>query len=316
MSTGTLILIIVLAAVLFLFVGPVAVLSLILYRVLLVRTDPNKWGRECSIPDDEEYKRMFDIGIEWSREHEKARSEVSIVSCDYTLRGEYFDFGFDRAVIIIPGRMESCLYSYFFAEPFLKAGYNILAVDNRSHGLSEGKRCSLGYKEYIDIINWSKFLHDEKNINTVVLHGICIGASTALFALTSDRCPPYIEGMIAEGIYTTFAESFKNHMIQDKRPLFPLFMATMMQIRIVSGANVVSDGPIKRIAKLNKPILFLHSREDVYSLPEKSQEVFDKCIAPKEIQWFDVGAHSRIRINNMKKYDETVISFLDRYFSR
>lgn len=310
MSTGMLVVLIILAAVVLLFIGPVAVLSYILYRVLLVRTGPEKWGRECSLPEDEEYKRMFDIGAEWFEKNKHAKKEVSIVSDGYRLAGEYFDFGFKKAVITIPGRMESCLYSHFFAEPFVKAGYNVLAIDNRAHGLSEGRRCSLGYKEYRDIINWSRFLNEEEKVETVVLHGLCIGASTALFAATNEDCPECIKAIVAEGMYSTFGESFKNHMIEDKHPMFPIFPASMLQIRLLSGANVVSDGPIKRIDKLTKPILFLHSHEDKFSLPEQAEALYEKCRAEKQIEWFDVGSHSRIRINNMERHDATVIKFL------
>ena len=37
-----------------------------------------------------------------------------------TLIGEYFDFGKDRCVIILPGRCESLMYSYYFAPPYEK----------------------------------------------------------------------------------------------------------------------------------------------------------------------------------------------------
>lgn len=293
---------------------PIPLLSYILYSILLVRTRPQKWDRSCSMPEDEQYVGMFDEGVDWAEQYAEHKSDAEIVSDGYRLKAEYFDFGFDKAVIIIPGRMESCLYSYYFAEPFKRAGYNILAIDNRAHGLSEGKRCSLGYKEYRDIINWSIFLHDEKGVRAVLLHGICIGSSTALFALTSPDCPDYIEGMVAEGMYTTFADSFRNHMIEDKRPLFPIFYAAMMQIRIFAGADVVNDGPVKRMAMLRKPILFLHSREDIYSLPEYAEQLYKLCQAPKELYWFDTGAHSRIRVCNTEEYDAAIVSFLEKAF--
>ncbi len=310
MSIEGLVITIVLSALVLLFLAPTILLSYVLYRIILVRTGPGKWSRECSMPDDAESRQMFDIGLEWAQKHSECRSGVSISNDGFRLEGEYFDFGFEKAVIIIPGRTESCLYSYYFAEPFLTEGYNVLVIDNRSHGLSEGRRSSLGFKEYRDILAWGRFLHSEKGVTSVVLHGICIGASTALFALTSADCPSYFRGMIAEGMYTTFAESFKNHMIVDKRPIFPFFMATMLQIRLLSGANVVSDGPIKRIDQLQKPILFLHSREDLFSLPEKAQILFDKCTSRKTLVWFDKGAHSRIRINNTEAYDNAISCFL------
>lgn len=303
-----LIFLIILAAVIFLFIAPTMVLAAVLYSVLLVRNKPEKWGRECSLPSDAEYKRMFDIGMAWNKAHRDAAREVSIISDGYKLVGEYFDFGGTTAVIIIPGRMESLLYSYYFAEPYRASGCNVLVIDNRSHGLSEGRRCSLGYREYRDIIAWSRMLAETNK--KVILHGICIGASAALFALTAPECPDVISGMVADGMYVSFYESFRNHMIVDGRPLFPLLYEVMVYIRIFSHANVVTDGPYKRIDCLSRPILFLHSREDLYSLPEKAQLLFNKCQADKELVWFDHGAHSRLRINAPEKYDSAIKQFI------
>ncbi len=304
---------ILLAAVgIFLFFGlfPTWIMSGVLYTVLLVRRTPDKWGRECSIPDDEEYVGMYREGLAWGEKYDSFRRPVSVMSDGLRLAGEYFDFGFSRAVIIIPGRMESCLYSYYFAEPYRAAGYNVLTIDNRAHGLSEGKFCSLGFKEYRDILAWGKLLHEQMGVEQVVLHGVCIGASAALFALTAPECPDYMAGMVADGMYTTFYESFKNHMREDHHPVFPFSLEVMAHIRLYGGANVVTDGPVRRITRLKKPILFLHSREDRFSLPEKAQILYEKCTAPKTLRWFEKGAHSRLRVNDPEGYERAVTDFL------
>lgn len=305
----------ILFALLLLFVlFPLIFLSLVLYRVLLTRTSRKKYDRSCSMPEDPEYKALFDQALAWRAEYADRIREVSIQSDGLRLAGEYLDFGHDKAVIIIPGRMESCLYSYYFAEPYRQMGYNILAIDNRSHGLSEGHRNSLGYKEYRDILRWGVFLHEQCTIRLVVMHGICIGASTALFALTSPDCPDYMAGLVGEGMFTTFSESFKNHMIEDHRPIFPLFQATMIQIRLLSGADVVHDGPLYRIDRLQKPLLMLHSREDVFSLPSQADALYARCSSEqKELVWFEHGAHSRIRVVDRDGYDGAIMRFLDRY---
>ncbi len=301
---------IVLAAVIFLVLGPPLVLGWILYSVLLVRTKPDKWGRECSLPSDEEYRSMFDIGMAWNDAHRACAREVSVTSDGFRLVGEYFDFGGKTAVIIIPGRMESLLYSYYFAEPYRAAGCNVLVIDNRSHGLSEGRYCSLGYKEYRDLHAWSRLLAGLGN-DKVVLHGICIGSSAALFALTSPDRPACLAGMVADGMYKNFYESFKNHMIADGRPLFPLLYMVMFYIRIAGGANVVTDGPFKRLPSLTLPILFLHSREDLYSLPAEAEKLYAMCPSDKELVWFEHGAHSRLRVNDTERYDAAVIRFIE-----
>lgn len=281
----------------------------IIYTILLVRTSKKKWIRKCSWPDDPEYASMYEQALQWGETYSSHIRDVCITNDGFQLWGQYIDFGFDRAVIIIPGRTEGCYYSYYFSEPYRKAGYNILVIDNRSHGQSEGKFISFGVKEHRDILAWSKFLHDELGNQSVILHGICIGASVALYALVSPRCPAYLSGMTADGMYTTFFASFNNHMKEFKQPIFPTSYVVMAYIRLFSGANVLTDGPIKQIKKLQKPILFLHSKQDTYSVPEKAQVLYDLCPAEKSLVWFPKGAHSRIRINLPQEYDQAIIDF-------
>lgn len=291
---------------------PFLIMAAVLWCKLLVRTSKQKWGRYCSIPDDEEYKRMFDLGIAWDAQYQAHKRPVEIKSGRFRLVGEYFDFGSKKAVIIIPGRMESLLYSYFFAEPYRAAGYNVLVIDNRAHGESDGVLSSLGYREYKDIENWAKLLHDSFGNERVWLHGICIGCSTALFTLTDPKCPDYLAGMTAEGMYKKFAVSFEQHFKERNKPMFPLGWITLFYLKLFAGADVVHDGPYKRIGCMHKPILMLHSREDTYSLPEFAQALYDACPSErKKLVWFPTAAHSRIRINHMEAHDAAIRDFLN-----
>lgn len=283
-----------------------------IYRDLLVRETDEKWIRTCSFPDDAEYSKMYASALAWRDEHLNVMQEVSVENDGIHLAGEYYDLGADKAVIIIPGRTEGCYYSCYFAEPYRAAGYNVLTIDNRAHGLSGGKYPALGFSEYRDILAWAKLLTGRLGNRSVFLHGICIGASTALFALTDPHCPSYMSGMTADGMYTTFFESFKRHMKQDHHPIFPVGHEIMLHILINSGANVVTDGPIKRINRLDRPILFLHSREDTFSLPGKAEVLYNRCGSEnKRIHFFEKGAHSRIRYNNSSEYDKEIVSFLN-----
>jgi len=285
--------------------------SYIIFRTLLTRNEEGKWGRGASLTDDEDYLRLYAQAEAWREAHADKIREVDVVSDGLHLWGEYFDFGSKKAVIILPGRMESCVYSCHYAEPYRKAGWNVLTVDGRAHGRSEGRINSLGYKEYRDVLAWAKLLKEEMNIECVVLHGICIGSSTGLFASVHPDCPDYVSALVVDGMYQRFYDTCRLHMIKDKRPLYPFLMETMFYIFLLGGANAVTDGPVKRIARMHKPILFLHSREDMFSEPRKAQEMFDKCPSrQKKLVWFDKGAHSKLRLANPERYDEAVCSFL------
>ncbi len=302
----------VLAAALLFFVFPTMLVSSVIYTVLFVRTNKEKWSRNCSW-DNEEQRQMFEEGRKWGEENEEFRRTVEIKSGKYRLIGEYFNFGYDRAVIIIPGRMESGTYSYYFSEPYKKAGFNVLAIDNRSHGLSDGKINTLGLKEYKDILRWGKFLHEELMVEEIIIHGICIGSATALYALTAEECPDYFKGMVADGMYTDFAESFKNHLIEKGKPLFPFTFEVMALVSLSAGRSIRKNAPINHIDKLEKPILFIYSKQDTYSTPDKAQILFDRAKEPKKLVWFDKGAHSHVRINAPEKYDETIGEFIKEY---
>lgn len=264
------------------------------------------------MPDDVEYLNMFNEGLDWGKENQEYKHEVSVNSNNLKLYGEYFNFGFDKAVIIIAGRMESCFYSYYFAKPYKEAGYNVLVIDNRAHGFSDGKIACLGCKEYKDILEWGKLLNTKFSINNIVIHGICIGAATGVYVLTDKNCPIYFKALISEGMYTTFYHSFINHMILDKRPIFPFAYGTMFWIWIFTGKNPYTFGPVKFIKKLNKPVLFMHSKKDEFSHADVSGKMYDKCNAPKTVVWFEKGAHSRIRPTFKEQYDNTIVSFLNK----
>ena len=288
-------------------------ISCIIYTKLFVRTSPNKWSRSVSWPD-QELQTMFDEGKKWGEINEKYRKRVEINSCGFHLVGEYFDFGFDKAVIIIPGRSESGTYSYYFSEPYKEAGYNVLAIDNRCHGLSEGKYNTLGLKEYQDIINWVNYLHDSFGIEHVHIHGICIGSATGIHVLAQKDCPKYIKGITCEGTYTTFKELFNNQLRKRNKPIFPHTFEVLALVSLRAGKSLKRNSPIYEIDKVKVPVLFLYSKEDSFAKPEKSLELFNKVTAPKRLEWFPKGEHSHIRIHNTKQYDEAIIRFLKEFY--
>ena len=282
------------------------------YRAQLVRTEPEKWGRVCSCPENEEQQAMWDRGIEWAEAHQAVKTDLHIQSDGFNLYGEYYDFGKDRCVIVLPGRCESLMYSYYFAPPYEQAGFNVLVVDTRCHGKSDGVYNTIGVKESGDVIAWSQYAHDTLGNAEVYYHGICIGTAAGIFALTRTDCPDYVKGFVTEGCFVSFRETFKQHMIADKRPLFPVLDLVMLQINRHTKTNVYRDKPIRAIKKIKKDarVLFLYGKQDIFSLPKKSRKLFDACPATdKKLVWFDKGGHSHLRINNTEKYDREIVEF-------
>ena len=284
------------------------------YVCTLRRGGINDWSRGHASCTDPEQLAMYEIGMEWHAQNVHCKRDLTITNKNLKLFGEYYDFGSDKCVIVLSGRTETLEYGYYFAIPYAKMGYNVLVVDPRAHGLSEGEFNTVGFEESTDYLAWANYVHDELGVKSIIYHGICIGSAAALYALTSDNCPDYIKGMVAEGMFANFGESMKEHLIERKKPVFLLNSMIDMWMRHYTGHSM-KVGPIDVIDKMHKPLLMLHSKEDIYSTPAFAQKLFDKAQSPqKELVWFEHGRHSMVRINNTEKYDQAITDFVTKNF--
>lgn len=288
--------------------------AFIVYFKVLHRWNKKKWTRECS-SDDERQHRMHREGVEWIRSTGVKPKEVSIRRHGLTLYGEYYDFGFDRTAVMISGRTEGLVYSYYFSKPYAESGFNIFVFDQRAHGLSDGHCNSLGFKEAKDLLAWCRYLHDELGTKKIYLHGICIGSACGLYALVDKNCPDYVAGLTADGMYSTFYRSFINHALERVKHLTPVIQMVDM-IQICATGCTMRRGPIHVISRLRKPLLMLHSREDTYSIPKYAVELYEKAGSKKkELSWFEHGAHSMLRVTDKEHYDAVIKDYLKRNFS-
>lgn len=255
---------------------------------------------------------MYEIGLAWAQENCEYKRDVHIVREGLNLYGEYYDYGYSKAVIILSGRTESHDYGYYFAPPYAQSGYNVLVIDPRAHGMSDGVYNTVGFEESKDALQWAELLHHTYHVQSIVFHGICIGAAGAMFAITSEECPDYISGLVTEGMFPNFAQTMKNHLIERKKMLFPVLHLIDLQMRMRTGHSM-KKGPIDVIIRLNKPILMLQSLQDQYSTADNAKKMFDLCPSEhKELVLFDEGKHSMLRITDTAKYDRAIVCFLDQ----
>ena len=289
------------------------------YRIFcetLVRKDKEHWGRELS-PDVPPLQReMYRIGADWQRQHARFKKDVHIVNDGLNLYGEYYDMGYDRAVMVLSGRTESLIYGYYFAIPYEAAGFNVLVVDPRGHGLSDGKYNTVGWEESGDALAWVRYLEAEQGVKAVVFHGICIGAAAGMYAITGGSCPQVVKGMVTEGMFATFGYSLVNHFKERHRNFPSLLFFCDRWFRHYTG-HTVKKGPIHFIDKMEKPLLMLQSKKDKYSTPDKAAQLYEKCGSKsKRIVYFEEGDHSMLRITDTARYDGAINEFLNEIFKQ
>ena len=287
------------------------ILSYLLCVIHMKRTSKKKWTRACSFPKNAEQLEMWNRGLEYIKQYQDKIEEVDINSDGLHLFGEYVNVESDRCVILLGGRCECLYYAYYYAKPYLENNVNVLVVDQRAHGNSDGVFSTVGIKESQDMIEWIKFLQEKKNIKKVLMHGTCIGAATIIHTVTDPKCPNCIDRIIVDGLFRTYYETFKLHMEDLKKPTKTALPLTFKWYKRLAKIDAKNNGPIYLIDKVSCPIMFLSSKEDKFVFPYMIDEMYEKCQSKqKECHFLDKGGHSHIRINQEELYDKYVIDFL------
>lgn len=281
-----------------------------LYRLQWTRGE-HAFERGCSDASFDYHLDMFNKGMEWREANLGRKQDVEVLSEGIKLVGEYFDFGFDRAIILMPGRTETCYYACYYAPTFVEAGYNVLTIDPRAHGLSEGKILTLGKLEGLDLIKWGELLHEKHGVNHIVLYGLCGGGTASCVALTSPNCPAYFEGFISDGMFYSFFNVYRRHIIDEKHPVYPVIWEVLGKIKHRNGVNPYKLTPKNIIGKVSVPTLFLTGEYDKFAVPSEAQKLYELCGAKKkEIYVIRHARHSHLRYDNLEDYDKAVIPFL------
>lgn len=194
----------------------------------------------------------------------KPTEEVYIKSFDNKkLFGRIYIHSLDRPWVIEVHGYKGCgLRDFAGGLPELyNRGFNILLIDHRGHGGSEGRTITFGIKEHKDVISWVNYLNDKYDKPEIFMYGISMGGNTVLL-LNKDNLPSNVRGIISDCPYTNAKEVVLNTVKDMKLP--PKLMYPFLYLgALFYGHFKLSDGDAaKSVKKLGFPILIIHGMED------------------------------------------------------
>lgn len=215
------------------------------------------------------------------------RSDVSLVSFktsdNITLSGFFVKRAHASAnVVVCHGFRGAKELEYGFINSFPE--WNLLIFDFRAHGQSEGKIITLGCHEYKDVIAASSFLRQLTATShphlPLIIAGISMGGSTVLRAVEQD--PSICDAIIVDSAFSNLNKvMFDVFSSKTSLPTFPFLNITKVMLQYVAGCDIESMNPAQSVKKIKQPILFIHSRNDSYVVPENVVQLFanaqNKC---------------------------------------
>ncbi|MDR3264160.1 MAG: alpha/beta hydrolase [Clostridiales bacterium] len=300
----------------FLAIGIISIFPALVVTIFchtMYRSPKKKRTRECTDKKDESQMRMFAEGVTWAEQFKDITEQLHIVNDGLNQYGEYINFGFDKCAVILQGRSESLLYSYYFADVYAKNGYNILVVDFRANGFSDGKYSTMGIKESDDLVLWIKLIKERYRIDDFTVHGVCIGGAAAIYAYLKlkQQGLPLIKKIVTDGLFKSPYEIFKYNFKKYKGPIFPVLHLVFLLAFLLAKVRLFSETPMKYMKDIDIPILFIWSVKDMFCIEPKSRELFEACASKdKELCFFPEGRHSHVRSVQAAEYDKVIEKFL------
>lgn len=215
----------------------------------------------------------------------------------------------NKTIICVHGyKAKDGLYDFGMSAKFLNSlGYNLLFVDNRAHGLSQGKYIGFGVLDSIDVNSWVDYLVTNMNQETIILYGMSMGAATVMNAQNNK-----VKAIIAD---CGFASGYDEVVYQIKKmyhlPAFPLVPISNILLKLLAKYSLKDKEAYISIKNYHNNLLIIHGGKDRFVPTSDAYKIFDNATCHKKILIVPGASHAKSYLKDTKLYEETFKEFLD-----
>ena len=240
--------------------------------------------------------------------------EVSIVSFDgLTLFGRYYhvkdgaplDIGFH-------GYRSSALTDFAGgSELSFSMGHNLLLVDERAHGRSEGRAITFGIQERWDADSWVRYAVERFGADIeIILYGISMGAATVLMAAGLDL-PENVKGIIADCPYSSPRDIIRKVAKDMHMPDRLSWPFVKIGGRVYGGFDVDETDAARAVKQAKVPILIIHGESDSF-VPCEMSDIVSENPALITRCTFPGADHGFSYLVDTPRYRKIVTDFVEK----
>lgn len=240
--------------------------------------------------------------------------EVTLTTADgLQIAGWYIAGTRPEAVILVHGIDANRRAVLPEAAILAEAGYHLLMIDLRGHGLSEGNEATYGYREALDVqaaIDYLDVLPDVKQIGAL---GTSYGGAAVARAAAID---PRLQAVVIESSFSSLTDAvedaFDDLSIFPKWPFAPLFVS-LAERRV--GLEISQVDSARDLATLQpRAVMIIHGSQDQLFPVRHAQEMYDSAREPKELWIIEGMGHANPVIGREAEFKARVVPFFERAF--
>ncbi len=198
---------------------------------------------------------------------------------------------------------------------YRKRGFQVLLVNNRSCGPSEGEFASFGVRESEDTLLWISKLVELFPSCEIILQGCSMGAATV--CMTADkRLPANVKLIVSDCAYATIQDQFAYTVRRFLHlPIRPTLHLLEKEFRKQFGCGFADYSPLQSVAHSQTPMLFVHGKEDRYVPVENAQKLYDACHAEKRLLLVGGAGHAAAQLYAKDDYYNKILKLASQFMA-
>ena len=289
-----------------------ALFLVIVYCIYLYAFGRSKPGATYSEPPGQQF-RLYGEQIKSRSEAMKnfPTETVTTQSRDgLTLAASYYHFR-DGAPLAIffhgyrsTGIRDFCGGFYFYRDQ----GFNILLIDQRSTGRSEGKAITFGIRERWDCLSWAEYAANRWPETPIVLLGISMGAATVLMA--SDLpLPKQVKGILGDCPFSAPKDILCTVAAAKGLPKKLSYALLKLGAKLFGGFDLDEITAADALSRTSLPVILIHGEDDEYVPCEMSLQCFEACSGPVRLLTVPKAEHGMSFFMDEDGYAQAVSRF-------
>ncbi|WP_415348790.1 alpha/beta hydrolase [Clostridium perfringens] len=226
----------------------------------------------------------------------------------------------NKFIVLVHGVSICYVGSLKYFDIFYRNGFNVLIVNQRRHGKSEGKYSTYGFYEKYDVNMWIEYLKSRFGNDIILgLHGESMGAGTVMETIPLNDS---IKFVIEDCGYSNFHEligfqithAYKNRLV--RKILSPSLIFANFFMKTKAKFSMKKIVPIDIVSSTSLPMMFIHGKEDYFVPWYMAVDLYKaKTKGYKELYLVEGAKHAEALEVNKIIYEKKIMTFIEKALS-
>ena len=194
------------------------------------------------------------------------------------------------------------------AGEFRYMGYNVLLIDFRGHGNSDGRITTIGWNETEEIKSAFDWL-SAKGEPKIILWGFSMGATAIIKAVRDYDLK--VNGMILEMPFASLHKHMRGRAPTLGFPKEPFGSLVTFWTGVRRGFNGFKYNTVRFAEKVNCPVLYQWADRDIYVSKKEAESIFNSFSSKqKKMVVYQNAIHGSLAQQNITRWRVEVEGFL------